>query len=94
MDTDKINAQVECLHVGQKHRYGDSFYEFKVTTEDKLDRETVINLTDRMRPDHRWQSKEEWQANHFNANKYFSGYCEIIPRDYGYEVTYCLPYTD
>ncbi len=90
----QINAKVETVHVGQRHRYGDSFYEFRVFTKENLDRETVIQLTDNRRISHKWQSKEEWKNNYSNADAYFSGYCDIQPQKYGYFVQYCEPYTD
>lgn len=87
--------EVKCLHAGQRHAYGDSFYEFQVTTEDPMTREDIIFACNRPnRFNKTWKTKEEWQKNHGSAVDYFAGYCEIIKNAEGYHVTFCEPYTD
>ena len=90
-----MKTTVECLHAGQKYAYGDSFYEFQVTTKESLSREKLITLCGKKNPfTDKWKTKEEWQKNHGSAIDYFAGYCKVNPTSYGYNVTFCLPYTD
>lgn len=87
--------EVECLHAGQKRAYGDSFYEYQVTTDEPMTREDLIFACNKHNPfGKEWKTKEEWQKKHASALDYFAGYCEILKNVKGYKVTFCLPYTD
>ena len=90
-----VLPQVECLHAGQRHAYGDSFYEYQVYTEKPMERkDIIIACNKRNHFGKEWKTKEEWRKKVGCAIDYFAGYCEIIKNAKGYFVRFCEPYTD
>ena len=88
--------EVKCTHAGQYHACGDSFYEYEIHLNDgvTLDEEDILPYCFAEISKRKVQSKKEWQENHFNMSKYFSGYYELTKTPYGFRYVTCSPYTD
>ena len=88
--------EVKCVHSGQYHAYGDSFYVYEIYLKDgvNLDEKEILSYCFDTISRRKVQSIQEWQLNHYNPDKYFSGYYELLKTSYGYKYRVCLPYTD
>lgn len=88
--------EVKCVHSGQYHAYGDSFYVYEIYLKEgvDLDKEEILSYCFGAISRRKVQSRQEWQSNHYNPDKYFSGYYELLKTSYGYQYKVCLPYTD
>ena len=84
-------------HSGQYKRYGDSFYEWEITTD--LPKEKVLEKCFTELAKAEYPTKEEWQKNIINEKKgdlryYFYGYYDLVKTNNGYNFIVCHPYTD
>ena len=81
---------------GQTHRYGDSVDEWEITTEGccEIPQEVLLPVCFHLAHRTRIQTKSEWQQNHFDPGKYFSGYYELIRSPTGYCFRVTTPYCD
>lgn len=88
--------EVKQVHAGQYRPYGDTFDVWEIYLEEgeSFDREDVLVFCFTELSRRKVQSKQEWNANHGNADAYFSGYYELEKTSYGYKFTVCSPYTD
>ena len=92
------------IHSGQYRRYGDSFYEWEITTN--LPKEKVLEKCFKELAKSEYPTKEEWTNNINNEKKddmsyYFHGYYTFTEAFFdvdsdakGYYFTVCHPYTD
>ena len=81
---------------GQTHRCGDRVDEWEITTEGGFEVKEEVLLPVCFQLAHRThiQTKAEWQRNHFDAAKYFSGYYELIRSPSGYRFVLVTPHAD
>ena len=88
--------EVKCIHSGQYHAYGDSYYVYDITLQDGVDlsKEEILSYCFGTISKRKVQSKKEWEANWKSADSYFSGYYELVKTPKGYKYTVCSPYTD
>lgn len=80
---------VKWTHCGQKHAYGDSFYEAEIHTDKELSEEEILKLVNNRRLPY-----GEWSKRFGDPAIYFGGYYTITPTSYGYKYIGCDPYTD
>ena len=88
--------EVKCVHAGQRHAYGDSFYEYEIHLEGnaKVSEEGILAYCFAEISKRKVQSRPEWQHACGDMGKYFAGYYELYPTSYGYKYVTCSPYTD
>ena len=100
--TIKEIIKVERTHSGQYQRYGDSYYEWNITTNlpenEVLDYmfDEVCKIEKERPPEEKeWQENVRYDGKHaHDIGYYFSGYYSIKRTDNGYHFTICHPYTD
>ena len=92
-------------HSGQYHAYGDSYYEWDITTDANETREEIIEYCFTNLYKNRVPHYDEWvkefrnpNGNHYyDYGYYFTGYFTLTP-GYGdskhYKFSVCKPYTD
>ena len=96
MIMENLIIDVKQTRAGQTHRYGDSVDEWEITTEGgcEIPQEVLLPVCFKLAHRTRIQTKAEWQQNHFNPAKYFSGYYELIRSPTGYRFVLVTPYAD
>ena len=82
--------EVEVIHVGQYHPYGDFFRVFNIYTND-TNWENILQVM-HILYDYEVPLKKNWDCH--NIASYFEGYCEIKPIDEGFQYIKCEPYDD
>lgn len=82
--------EVECIHSGQYHPYGDTFRVFEIITSNK-DPMSILNVMKEMFG-YDVPLKKDWNSH--DCYCYFKGYCEISTINGGFKYTKCEPYTD
>jgi len=82
--------QVECVHNGQYHPYGDTFRVFEVYTDD-TDPSNILHVMGVL---YGYNVPLLGVFAPKSLGEYFQGYCEIEPIDGGFKYTKCEPYTD
>ena len=82
-------------HSGQYHRYGDSFFEWDIETdenkEDVLER-CVKDFCHGEHPKDEWE--KEIRIRKGDYGYYFGGWYALKPTSDGYQFTICHPFTD
>lgn len=91
--------KVEQKHSGQYRRYGDSFYEYDIETEES--KEAVIDYCLTNLAKMNVPSEDVWRKNIRRGGEhqddyayYFRGYYKLKKTEYGYYFTYVRPCTE
>lgn len=93
---ENLIIDVKQTRAGQTHRCGDRVDEWEITTEGgcEVKEEVLLPVCFQLAHRTRIQTKAEWQRNHFDPGKYFSGYYELIRSPSGYRFRVTTPYSD
>jgi hypothetical protein len=88
--------EVQHVHSGQYHAYGDSWSVWNITLEDnaEVEREDILNYCFSELSKRKVQSHKEWSEHYGDASSYFSGYYELTKTGNVYTYKVCSPYTD
>lgn len=86
--------KVEQKHSGQYRRYGDSFYEWDIETDES--KEAVIDYCLTNLAKINLPSEDVWRKNQRTSDMayYFRGYYKLKKTEYGYYFTYVRPCTE
>jgi len=81
---------IECVHSGQYHPYGDTFRVYNIKTNDE-NKESILDVV-KIALGYDVPQKKDWNCG--DIDDYFNGYCEVEEIDGGFKYTKCEPYTD
>lgn len=89
--TEWCDCEIECVHSGQYHPYGDTHRVFAINTRLQLtDAQILYIMNDKYGYD--VPLKKDWNSH--DCMSYFRGYCEITKTDFGYKYDKVEPYDD
>lgn len=89
MEVQQLNVELNWVHRGQKHAYGDSHYICEIHTQDIIPEKDLLLLVGNTRLPY-----NVWKERINSAAEYFKGYYTLEKTTYGYLYHGVYPYDD